>query len=252
MALLREMVAAGEIEHLVPERVWAELERALTEPRPSAFIRVLRQTGALAVLFPEIDRLYGVPQQPEHHPEIDVGIHQELVSDMAAAIAPGDSIVGYAALLHDLGKGITPPNVLPAHIGHEQAGLPLVDAVNARLKVPREHAELARLVCRHHLEAHRAAELRPGTLVDLLMRLDAFRRPERFERFLQACEADKRGRLGRADRPYPQAERLRRACAAAAAAEIGPALTATENDGATIARRVRDLRIAAIVDALPE
>ncbi len=249
LALMREMVAAGELDHLVPERVWAELERALTEATPSAFLRVLRDAGALAALLPEVDRLYGVPQRAEYHPEVDTGRHQELVSDMAAQLAPGDSVVGYAALLHDLGKGVTDPVRLPAHIGHEHAGVPLVEAVNARLKVPREHGDLARLVCRHHLDCHRGLELRPTTVVDLLTRLDAFRRPERFRRFLLACEADKRGRAGHADRAYPQAKRLEAALAAASAVDTRP-LAEPGLDGPAIAARVRRARVAAVA-ALP-
>ena len=204
----------------------------------------------MAVLLPELDRLYGVPQRPEYHPEVDTGVHQELVSDMAARLAPGDAVVGYAALLHDLGKGVTPAEVLPAHIGHEQAGLPLVEAVNHRLKVPREHAELARLACRHHLEAHRALELRPKTLIDLLDRLDAWRRPERFERFLLACEADKRGRGGRADAAYPQAQHLRRARALAAAVRAADLPGIEGLDGPTIAQRLRRARIDALRSGL--
>lgn len=249
LALLRQMVDDGEIAHLVPERVWAELESALHESTPSAFLRVLRDTGALAVLLPEVDRLYGVPQRADFHPEIDTGIHQELVSDMAARLAPGDSVVGYAALLHDLGKGVTPADVLPRHVGHEHAGVPLVDAVNARLKAPREHAELARLACKHHLDAHRALELRASTTVDLLTRLDAFRRLERFERFLDVCEADKRGRAGHADTPYPQAQRLREARGAAAG--IDARAIATEGlDGPAIAERIRKARITAVAAVL--
>lgn len=250
LALMRDMVAAGELEHLVPERVWAELERALGEATPSAFLRLLRDCGAMAVLLPELDRLYGVPQRAEYHPEVDTGAHQELVSDMAARLAPGDSVVGYAALLHDLGKGVTDPARLPAHIGHEHAGVPLVDAVNARLKAPREHAELARLGCRHHLEAHRALELRPATLVDLLSRLDAFRRPQRFRRFLLVCEADKRGRAGHAEHHYPQARHLAAVLAAASAVDAG-ALAEPGLDGPAIAARVRSARIAAVATLAP-
>ncbi len=249
MALLRQMVADGEVAHLVPERVWAELDSALREATPSAFLRVLRDTGALAVLLPEVDQLYGVPQRAEFHPEVDTGLHQELVSDMAARLAPGDSVVGYAALLHDLGKGVTSTDLLPRHIGHEHAGVPLVEAVNARLKAPREHAELARLACKHHLDAHRALELRASTTVDLLTRLDAFRRPERFERFLTVCEADKRGRAGHADAAYPQAQRLRDARAAAAGIDTR-AIAAEGLDGPAIAGRIRQARIGAVAAVL--
>lgn len=244
--LLRAMVAAGELDDLVPERVWAELERALREARPSACLRLLRDSGALAVLLPELDALYGTPQRPEFHPEVDTGRHQELVSDMAAALAPGDSQVGWAALLHDLGKGVTPAAELPAHRGHEHAGLPLVEAVNARLKAPREHADLARLACRHHLDIHRAAELRPATVVDLLATVDAFRRPQRFERLLLACEADARGRAGRHGDPYPQAGRLRAALAAASAVDAGAVAARVAGTDADIAGAVRQARIAAV------
>ncbi len=255
LALLRRMVADGEVDHLVPERVWAELERALAEPAPEQFVRLLRATGALAILLPEVDALYGVPQRAEYHPEVDTGVHLELCLAMAARLAAGDSQVGYAVLLHDLGKGITPAEVLPAHIGHESAGLPLVDAVNARLKAPRDPAALARLVCRHHLDAHRALELRPATLIDLLGALDAWRRPERFERFLLACEADKRGRGGRAEAAYPQADHLRRALAIARSVDTGAiaaqAADSGDHDGPAIAGRIRQARIAALRSGLP-
>lgn len=245
-ALMQQMVAAGEIDHLVPERVWAELERALAEAAPVQCLQVLRQSGALAVLLPELDRLYGVPQRPEHHPEVDTGSHVELCLAMAATLAPADSQVAWAVLLHDLGKGITPAGQLPAHIGHEQAGLPLVRAVNERLKVPRAHAELALLACRHHLDAHRALELRPATVVDLLGRLDAFRRPERFRRFLLACEADKRGRGGRQHAPYPQAAFLAAARDAAAGIDAAAVVAGRQLPGPAIAEHLRTARIAAV------
>lgn len=217
MALMRAMVADGEVDHLVPERVWAETRRALAEAQPSAFVRVLREAGALAVLFPEVDALYGVPQRAEYHPEVDTGVHLELVLDMAARLAPGDDLVGFCALCHDLGKACTPPDVLPSHIGHEHTGVGPLRALAARLKVPAEHAALAELVCREHLNAHRALELKPATVLRLLTKLDALRRPQRLEAFLTVCEADKRGRLGRMDAAYPQAEFLRAARQAAAA-----------------------------------
>lgn len=222
MALMRQMVANGEVDHLVPERVWAETRRALAEARPSAFLRVLRESGALAILFPEVDALYGVPQRPEFHPEIDTGTHMELVLDAAATIATGDDLVGYCALCHDLGKALTPTEALPRHIGHEHAGVPLVRALSARLKVPTEHATLAEHVCREHLNAHRALELKPATVLRLLTALDALRRPERLETFLAACWADKRGRLGHEDDPYPAGDYLRQARAAAAAVTAAP------------------------------
>ena len=219
MALMRQMVDDGEVDHLVPERVWAETRKALGEPQPSAFVRVLRECGALAVLFPEIDALYGVPQRAEFHPEIDTGVHLEMVLDAAARLAPGDDLVGFCALTHDLGKALTPAAELPRHVGHEHRGVAPLRALAARLKVPTEHAALAELVCREHLNAHRAFELKPATVLKLLGALDALRRPARLDAFLAACEADKRGRLGHEQDAYPQAAYLREARAAAAAVE---------------------------------
>ncbi|SEW12518.1 multifunctional CCA addition/repair protein [Luteibacter sp. 329MFSha] len=217
MALMRRMVEDGEVDHLVPERVWAETRKALAEPMPSAFLRVLRESGALRVLFPEVDALYGVPQRPEYHPEVDTGVHVEMVLDAAARLAPGDALVGWCALTHDLGKALTPADVLPRHIMHEQRGIEPVRAMSARLKVPVEYAFMAEMVCRHHLNAHMALELKPTTILRLLEALGALRRPQRLETFLLACEADKRGRLGCEDAAYPQADYLR-ACRDAAAA----------------------------------
>jgi tRNA nucleotidyltransferase (CCA-adding enzyme) len=216
MALMRQMVRDGEVDHLVPERVWAETRKALGEAQPSAFIRVLRECGALAVLFPELDALYGVPQRAEFHPEIDTGIHLEMVLDAAARIAPGNDLVGFCALTHDLGKALTPSDELPRHVGHEHRGVAPLRALAARLKVPVDYAALAEQVCREHLNAHRAFELRPATVLKLLAALDALRRPERLDIFLAACEADKRGRLGQENSDYPQAAWLREARAAAA------------------------------------
>jgi tRNA nucleotidyltransferase (CCA-adding enzyme) len=233
MALMRQMVRDGEVDHLVPERVWAETRKALREPQPSAFLRVLRECGALAVLFPEVDALYGVPQRAEFHPEIDTGVHLELVLDAAARLAPGDDLVGFCALAHDLGKALTPAAELPRHVGHEHRGVEPLRALAARLKVPTEHAALAELVCREHLNAHRAFELKPATVLKLLGALDALRRPARLDAFLAACEADKRGRLGHGHDAYPQASYLREARAAAAAVDasafvaqglVGPAI----------------------------
>ncbi|MBB3226217.1 tRNA nucleotidyltransferase (CCA-adding enzyme) [Luteibacter sp. Sphag1AF] len=222
MTLMQQMVADGEIDHLVPERVWAETRKALAEPQPSAFLRVLRESHALAVLFPEVDALYGVPQRAEYHPEIDCGIHVEMVLDMAARIAPGDALVGYCALTHDLGKALTPADVLPRHVMHEQRGIAPVQEMSQRLKVPNDFAAMASAVCRYHLNAHMAFELKPGTILKLLDALGALRRPERLETFLHACEADKRGRLGSEDAAYPQANYLRAARDAAAAVSSQP------------------------------
>ena len=238
MALMRQMVRDGEVDHLVPERVWAETRKALAEPQPSAFLRVLRACGALAVLFPEIDALYGVPQRAKFHPEIDTGVHLEMVLDAAACLAPGNDLVGFCALTHDLGKALTPANELPRHVGHEHRGVAPLRALAERLRVPTEHAALAEQVCREHLNAHRAFELKPATVLKLLSALDALRRPVRLEHFLAACEADKRGRLGHENDAYPQAAYLRDARAAAAAVDasqflaqglIGPAIGAAMN-----------------------
>jgi tRNA nucleotidyltransferase (CCA-adding enzyme) len=245
VALMRQMVDEGEVDHLVPERVWAETRKALSEPTPSAFLQALRACGALRVTFPEIDALYGVPQRAEYHPEVDTGIHVELVLDMAAQLAPRDDLVGWCALTHDLGKALTPKDELPRHIRHEHNGIAPVRALSARLKVPVEHAALAELVCRLHLDAHRALELRPTTVLELLERLDGFRRPERLPRFLTACEADKRGRLGLADAAYPQADYLRAAHAAACA--IGATQFVEQGlSGTAIGSAMRDARVRAI------
>ncbi|HET6782275.1 MAG TPA: multifunctional CCA addition/repair protein, partial [Pseudoxanthomonas sp.] len=196
MALMREMAAGGELAELVPERVWQELSRALRSATPSAFLRTLRDCGALAQVLPEVDALYGVPQRAEFHPEVDTGLHQEMVSDMAARLAPGDDVIGFAALTHDLGKALTPAEMLPKHIGHEHAGVAPLKALCERLKAPAAHRELAIMACREHLNVHRLNELRDATVLELLARCDAFRKPERIAQLALVCEADKRGRLG--------------------------------------------------------
>ena len=216
-ALMREMVRAGELAELVPERLWQELSRALTCATPSAFLRTLRDCDALAQVLPEVDALYGVPQRAEYHPEVDTGLHQELVSDMAARLAPGDAVIGFAALTHDLGKALTPQDMLPRHIGHEHAGLRPLRALCERLKVPTEHRELAVMACREHLNVHRLFELRDSTVLELLARCDAFRKPERIAQLALVCEADKRGRASMADSDYPQGPELQRLHAAALA-----------------------------------
>lgn len=205
LELMRAMVRDGEVDHLVPERVWAETRKALAERAPSAFVRTLRDCGALARIMPEVDALYGVPQRAEFHPEIDTGVHTEMVLDVAARIAPGDALIGWCALTHDLGKALTPTAELPSHRRHEQRGLAPLRALAARLKVPAEYAALAASVCRLHLLAHTAFELRPATVLELFERLDAFRQPKRLPQFLIACAADKRGRAGMAESDYPQA-----------------------------------------------
>jgi tRNA nucleotidyltransferase (CCA-adding enzyme) len=245
MALMQQMVRDGEVDHLVPERVWQETRKALGEAQPSAFLRVLRESGALAVLFPEVDALYGVPQRAEFHPEIDTGVHVEMVLDMAAKLAPGNDVVGFCALTHDLGKALTPADVLPRHLGHEHAGLAPLRRLVARLKVPTEHATLAELVCREHLNAHRAFELKPSTVLRLLTSLDALRRPERLSLFLAACAADKRGRLGHQEDAYPQAGYLQRARDAAAAVR-SESIVAQGLQGPAIGEAMTAARVAAI------
>ncbi len=215
LALMQAMVDDGEVDHLVPERVWAETRKALAEPTPSAFLQALRGCGALRVLFPEVDALYGVPQRAEYHPEVDTGVHVEMVLDMAARLAPGDDLIGFCALTHDLGKALTPKDQLPKHIMHEERGVPPLRALAGRLRVPAEHAALAELCCRLHLLAHRATELKPATIVGLFDKLDAWRKPQRLEQFLVVCEADARGRAGLAESAYPNAALLRAAFNAA-------------------------------------
>jgi tRNA nucleotidyltransferase (CCA-adding enzyme) len=250
-ALLREMVANGEVDHLVPERVWAETRKALSEPQPSAFLRTLRDCGALARLFAEIDALYGVPQRAEFHPEVDTGIHTEMVVDMAARLAPGDALVGFCALVHDLGKALTPTEQLPRHVGHEAGGVAPIRALAERYRVPAEYTELAVLCCRLHLNAHRAFELRPATVLELFEQLDGFRKRERVEQFLLVCSADKRGRLGLNDAPYPQADWLRAAYAAAAAIQARP-FVERGLQGPAVGDAVRRERIAAIAAIKPQ
>ena len=247
-ALMRDMVAGGELAELVPERVWQELVRALRAPRPSAFLQVLRDCGALAAVLPEVDALYGVPQRAEYHPEVDTGAHVELVCDMAARLAPGDDAIGFAALVHDLGKALTPRDEWPKHIQHEQRGVKPVRALCERLRVPAAHRDLAVVACREHLNVHRLAELRDQTVHDLLARCDGFRRPERIGQLATVCEADKRGRLGLEDQPYPQAAELVRLRAAAAAVD-GADIAHLELEGPAFGEALRKARIAAIAAA---
>lgn len=242
-ALLREIVAAGELETLAPERVWAETEKALGTPRPRRYFEILRDCAALARLFPEVDQLFGVPQPERHHPEIDSGIHTLMALEQSARL-DADPAVRFAALVHDLGKGATPPSQRPSHRGHERRGQPLVNALCERLRVPKKYRALALLVTRYHLDCHRVGELRPATVLNRLEALDAFRRPERFAQFLLACEADARGRLGLEERDYPQAgwfAEYLEACR-----RVPVELPAGERDGAAIARHVRRRRLGAL------
>jgi len=245
--LMRDITARGELSTLTPERVWRELERALGEPYPARFFEVLRDCGALAVVLPEVDALFGVPQPAQHHPEIDCGVHLLLCLTQAARLgAPAH--VRFAVLTHDLGKATTPPVMLPRHIGHEDRSVKLLNALCARLRVPQALRELAVVVAREHTNVHRGLELRQTTVIDLLERMDAFRRPDRFDDILLACEIDARGRAGFEHRDYPQAARLRRAFELARAVDVG-ALVAAHGAGPKIKDLLRDARIAALKSA---
>ncbi len=244
LALCQTMVTAGEAEALVPERVWQEMRKALMTQSPAVFFRVLKTCGALKVLFPEIDRLFGIPQPPRHHPEIDSGEHVLMALDQAVALN-ANYAERFAVLVHDLGKGITPVDELPRHRGHEARGVPLVEALCERLRVPRDTRDLARAVTRYHLQCHRVRELKPSTLLELLEGLDGFRRPGRIDGFLVACEADYRGRLGLEDRPYPQAAYLRGALSATQSISANTDL-AQGLKGAAIGEAIRSARLEAL------
>jgi tRNA nucleotidyltransferase (CCA-adding enzyme) len=213
-ALMRRMVEAGEVDALVPERVWQELVRALAEPAPAAFVEALLDCGALARIFPEIDRLFGVPQRPGWHPEVDSGVHTLRVLEAAARLSDSRA-VRFAALVHDLGKGVTPRDQWPSHRKHEARGVPLVETLCERLRAPRRFRELGVLASRWHLHVHRVFELRAGTVMKVLERCNALRDPQRFERLLAVCEADHLGRKGHELRPYPQRAAFRRLLEAA-------------------------------------
>lgn len=214
IALMADIVSQGELGHLPAERIWLEMERALGERNPDVFIQVLRDCGALEKLLPEVEALFGVPQTAAHHPEVDTGVHTLMALQQAVTLC-ANTDVRFAILLHDLGKGTTPQAEWPRHIAHEHRGLKLVKAACARLKTPNRHRELALQVCEYHTHCHRALELRGTTILKLFNATGALRRPERFEDFLLACEADSRGRLGFEDSAYPQADYLRRALAIA-------------------------------------
>jgi tRNA nucleotidyltransferase (CCA-adding enzyme) len=244
LVLMREMSDNGEVDALVAERVWQETAKALQTKAPSVFFTTLRECGALKRIFPELERLFGVPQPAKWHPEIDTGVHVMMVLDQSARLSD-DLGVRFAALTHDLGKGTTPKDILPHHYGHEERSVKLVETLSDRLKVPRDLRELAVIVARHHGLVHKAEELRADTLLKLLESVDAFRRPERFELFLTACEADHRGRTGLEDTPFPQADYLRRAFAAAQA--IDPRSLSIEGlEGAKIGAQIHDARVKAV------
>lgn len=250
MTLMRRMVDSGEADALVAERVWRELSRALDEPTPRAAIELLRDCGALRVVLPEVDALFGVPQRPEWHPEVDTGEHVLLALQIAADRRASQA-VRFAVLVHDLGKALTPRDEWPRHHAHETLGLPAIEALCARLRIPQEHRELGVLASRFHTHVHRGLELRTSTILELLEHGDAFRRPTRFAEFLEACECDARGRLGLADKPYPQRARIERALEAVRAVS----LTETERaglDGPAIGERLRTKRLSALKITLSE
>jgi len=248
LQLMRDMVAGGEVDALVPERVWQELARGLMERQPSRMFEVLRDCGALNKLLPEVDRLWGVPQRAEYHPEVDTGMHLMMVLDMAAQLdAPLP--VRFACLGHDLGKGTTPVSDLPRHIGHEERSARLLKGLCQRLRVPTDCREIADVVAREHGNIHRSADFNAAALVRLLERCDAFRKPQRFADILLACECDARGRLGLSEQPYPQRQRLLAALTAAQSVpthEVAAAAEAQGESGAKIGERVHAARVAAV------
>ncbi|MEO6563199.1 MAG: multifunctional CCA addition/repair protein [Nitrosospira sp.] len=252
LALMSEMVHNGEVDALVPERMWQEFARGLMERKPSRMFYALRECSALTRIMPEVNTLFGVPQPAQYHPEIDTGVHVMMVIDHAAS--KNYSLpVRFAALTHDLGKGTTPPKEWPRHIGHEVRSVQLLRDLCERIRVPNEARDLALLVARYHGDVHRAIELRPATIAGMLQAVDAYRKPERFEEFLQACACDFHGRPGYAEKPYPQAERLRKAFSAARSVDAGAIaaeLTRTISDPTrlptAISTRVREARIAEI------
>jgi tRNA nucleotidyltransferase (CCA-adding enzyme) len=250
--LMRHMVEAGEVDALVAERVWQELARGLMEDKPSRMFELLRECGALVRLLPEVDRLWGVPQRAEYHPEVDTGVHLMMVLDMSARL--GATLpVRFACLTHDLGKGTTPADILPKHIGHEERSARLLKKVSERLRVPTECRELADVVAREHGNIHRSGEFGAAAMVRLLERCDAFRKPQRFGMVLLACECDARGRLGMEENPYPQRRRLMDALAAAqtvATHDIATRAQLEHIEGPRIGELIHKARISAVEQAL--
>ena len=253
MALMRQLSSSGELQHLVAERVWQEMEKALRTAAPAEFFRSLRECGALQIILPEVDNLFGVPQPPQHHPEIDTGIHVMMCVEQATQLSE-DPVVRFATLVHDLGKAATPKDNWPHHHGHELLGVALIDTVCARLRVPKKYQQVARLVSQFHTHCHRAQELRADTILRLLESLDAFRRPAQVEQFLLACEADSRGRTNFEDRAYPQAELLRGALTAAQAVKTAEVLEdlkpAGDKANEAIKAAIARVRTAAIAKAI--
>jgi tRNA nucleotidyltransferase (CCA-adding enzyme) len=247
LELMREISASGELEHLVPERVWSEIAEAMAAAEPGRFVQVLRECGALPVLLPEVDRLFGVPQPEAHHPEIDTAVHVLMAMNLAASDGASPQAV-FALLLHDVGKGLTAESEWPNHPGHESSGVPLVEAICERLRAPGAYRDLAVNVCQLHLRAHRLCEMRPGSVLRLIEDAGLLRRPQLLPDFLAACGADYRGRKGREQRPYPQAARLRAALEAALSVQARD-LDTRGLEGVQIGARLREARIAAIADS---
>jgi len=244
LALMKAMVAAGEVDALVPERVWQEMQKALSEKTPGAFITALRDCGALQRILPEVDCLFGVPQPAEHHPEIDTGIHTLLVLEQASKLS-NDADVRFAALVHDLGKGTTPEAEWPRHIAHEARGADIVKKVCQRLRIPNEYRDLAERTARFHLHYHRALELKAATVVKTLEQLDAYRKPKRFEKFLLASEADARGRPGYEDKDFPQGDFFRQAYAATKNINIAE-LREQGFENMALANKIKEARVKAV------
>ena len=253
LALMRAMVAEGEVDALVPERVWQEISRGLMEARPSRMLDVLRDCGALERLLPEVNRLWGVAQRADYHPEVDTGVHLGMVLDMSARLE-ASLPVRFACLCHDLGKGTTPADILPRHLGHEQRSAQLLKGVCERLRVPTECRALADVVAREHGNIHRSSDFDAAALVRLLERCDAIRKPRRFDEVLLACECDARGRGGLTEQPYPQRPRLQAALAAALAVDTASVAAQAASDGLAgpkVAERIHQARVAAVAQALP-
>ena len=244
IALMRDITHAGELQHLVAERVWQELHKALETQSPQVCLQVLRDCEALEIILPELHKLFGVPQPAKYHPEIDTGVHTLMVLQMAAAIS-SSTVVRFAALVHDLGKAATPSQSWPAHPGHEQLGAALIETLAQRLKVPNEHRELGVMVSLHHTRCHRAGIHTAEDLYNTLEVTDALRRPDRFELFLLACEADARGRLGLENNAYPQAAILKQAMQAAKQTDLKPLITKHKNPQ-DLGPAIRHARIKAI------
>ncbi len=246
--LMKEMVSSGEVDALVAERVWAELERALGEQHPELFFAVLRSCGALEVIFPEIDRLFGVPQTAKYHPEIDTGIHVMMVLQQAVKLSQGKSdnkVIRFAALVHDLGKGTTPTDILPSHHGHEERGVELIKQLCKRIKVPNEYRDLGILNAQFHTHCHRIREMKATTILKTLEKMDAFRKPERFDQFLICCEADAKGRTGKENDQYPQAEYFKAMQLAASSIDT-KSIIKEGMQGEQIAQVLREKRLQAI------